>query len=209
MDVKLYIYYLGWNLPKNVPFMNRIGMAVLDKRTGKCEKISSAPILDQSKEDPYSLSYPFVRKEGNIYRMWYGSHVSWRNTTIEQYNFNHIVKYAESTNGIEYDRKNVICIEGDGIKEYAFSRPSVLFEDGIYKMWYAFRGEKYRIGYAESDDGMSFTCKDGLVDITPSTEEWESEEVSYPYVFSHKNKHYMLYCGNAYGKTGFGIAVEE
>lgn len=209
MEDKLYIYYLGWNLPKNVPFMNRIGMAIYDKISGECNKISPAPILGQSKEDPFSISYPFVRKEKDRYRMWYGSNISWRNTTFEKYDFNFIIKYAESSNGIDFERSNVISIEGDGIKEYAFSRPSVLFEDGIYKMWYTFRGEKYRIGYAESEDGMHFIRKDGMVDIAPSVENWESDEVSYPYVFSYRGNHYMLYCGNAYGKTGFGIAVEE
>lgn len=209
MEDKLYIYYLGWNLPKNVPFMNRIGMAVYDKPSGECKKISPAPILGQSKEDPYSISYPYVRREGGTYRMWYGSHLSWRNDIQEYYGFNHVIKYAEGKDGIHFKRINHICIAGDGDKEYAFARPSVIYEDGKYKMWYTYRGDKYRIGYAESEDGISFVRRDDMVDLSPSKEEWESEEVSYPYVFSYNKKHYMLYCGNAYGKTGFGIAAEE
>ncbi len=209
MGDEIYLYYLGWNLPRNLPFMNRIGLASIDKKTGKCQRVSPAPIMGQSIEDPYSISYPFVMRDGNKYRIWYGSHTSWRNTTPEKYGFNHILKYAESDDGVHIHRDNVICVQGDGIAEYAFSRPSLLYEDGIYKMWYTFRGEKYRIGYAESRDGINFVRKDEQVDLVPSGDGWESDEVSYPYVFNYKGKHYMLYCGNAYGKTGFGLAVEE
>jgi len=31
--------------------------------------------------------------------------------------------------------------------------------------------------------------------------------VEYPFVFDHKGGRYMLYNGNGYGRTGFGIAV--
>jgi len=33
--------------------------------------------------------------------------------------------------------------------------------------------------------------------------------IEYPHVFDHKAKRYMLYNGNNYGKTGFGLAVLE
>ena len=38
---------------------------------------------------------------------------------------------------------------------------------------------------------------------------WDSEMICYPYVFEHKDDLYMLYNGNDYGKTGFGLAVLE
>ena len=47
------------------------------------------------------------------------------------------------------------------------------------------------------------------VDIDVSLVGWDSEMIEYPFVFEHKNKRYMLYNGNHYGKTGFGIAVQK
>ena len=35
---------------------------------------------------------------------------------------------------------------------------------------------------------------------------WDDKMVAYPHVFSVKNKKYMLYCGNDFGKAGFGVA---
>jgi len=33
--------------------------------------------------------------------------------------------------------------------------------------------------------------------------------VEYPFVFRHNDQIYMLYNGNGYGKTGFGLAVHR
>ena len=33
--------------------------------------------------------------------------------------------------------------------------------------------------------------------------------ICYPFVFDHKGKRFMLYNGNSYGKTGFGLAEME
>jgi hypothetical protein len=38
---------------------------------------------------------------------------------------------------------------------------------------------------------------------------WDSEMVCYPYVFKHNDNIYMLYNGNRYGLSGFGIARAE
>ena len=201
-----YLYYLGWNLPKNIPFMNSIGAAVYDKKTEKCEKLSAGPIMGRSDVDPFSLSYPFVLKVGDKFQMWYGSHISWRDTTPERYHFLHVLKYAFSEDAVHFLRKGGICVQGDGEVEYAFARPSVLYENGLYRMWYTWRGEKYRIGYAESLDGVRWTRKDEEAEIEPDAAGWENGEICYPMVFRHKGRLHMLYCGKRYGMTGFGLA---
>jgi hypothetical protein len=43
--------------------------------------------------------------------------------------------------------------------------------------------------------------------LDPSENDWDSEMICYPFVFDHAGRRYMLYNGNGYGKTGFGIAV--
>jgi hypothetical protein len=82
-----------------------------------------------------------------------------------------------------------------------------LREKGVYKMWYSYRGGKYRIGYAESTDGKIFTRMDEAVGIGVSEDDWDSDMVCYPCVFDLRGVRYMIYCGNEYGKTGFGLAV--
>jgi hypothetical protein len=74
-------------------------------------------------------------------------------------------------------------------------------------MWYAFRGTRYLIGYAESSDGRLWKRMDGEAGIQPSAHGWDSEMIEYPFVFRHGENLYMLYNGNDYGKTGIGLAV--
>lgn len=205
-----YMYYLGWHLGVTVPFTNTIGLAISDIEEINFNRFSKAPIVDRDDVDPYSISYPYVIKEGSIWKMWYGSHLEWDNERIDRdYGMYHLIKYAESEDGIEWNKKNIICIKPKADEEYAFSKPSVIKENGIYKMWYSYRGKKYRIGYAESENGIDWLRKDEIVGIETSEDGWDSEMIDYPFVFIHKGKKYMLYSGNGYGKSGFGMAVLE
>ncbi len=117
------------------------------------------------------------------------------------------IKYAESKDGINWERRGIVCIDFKSKDEYAIARPCVIKEDGIYRMWYSYRGEGYRMGYAESTDGVVWKRKDEEAGIDVSESGWDSEMIEYAFVFSHKDKKYMLYNGNDYGKTGFGYAM--
>ena len=93
----------------------------------------------------------------------------------------------------------------------AFSRPTVVQnKDDDYEMWFSFRsgsGEKYRIGYATSENGVNWKLDLDNAGIDVSTVGWDSEMIEYPFVFDHLGSRYMLYNGNGYGKTGSGFAV--
>jgi len=201
-----FLYYLGWNLGVTVPWRNSIGLAIYDPGTRTFQRHSKAPLLDRNDVDPYSISYPFVLENGGIYRMWYGSNLRWGK---DQEEMAHVIKYAESDDALHWKRQGIIALNFKGESEYAMSRPCVLKEDGIYKMWYSYRGASYRIGYAESRDGVEWERKDEEVGIDVSDSGWDSEMIEYPFVFDHDNERYMFYNGNGYGKSGVGLAVLE
>jgi hypothetical protein len=208
VDNRTFLYYLGWNLKVTVPWLNTIGLAIYNNVSKKFEKVSRAPIMDRSDEDPFTISYPSVMYQNGIYRMWYGSNLKWGKVASDM---NHVFKYAESTDGIKWVRSNKIHLNLQHPNEYALSKPFVILEDGVYKMWYSYRGngaiDTYRIGYAESENGFDWFRKDEEAGIDVSETGWDSEMIEYPSVFNYKNRKYMLYNGNGYGKTGFGIAV--
>jgi hypothetical protein len=97
--------------------------------------------------------------------------------------------------------------------EYALSKPCVVKNSSLYQMWYSYRGNKkidtYRIGYAESKEGLVWNRKDKEAGIDVSSSGWDSEMICYPFVFKYAGDDYMLYNGNGYGKTGFGLAILE
>lgn len=200
-----YLYYLGWNLGVTVPWRNSIGLAV-SRDGGPFERVSEAPVLDRGHHDPFSVSYPWILREGPLWRMWYGSNMSWG---AEQKEMAHLIKYADSSDGLAWRREGRVAIPFASPGEYAVSKPCVVKDGGTYRMWYSFRGERYRIGYAESADGLSWRRRDERSGIDVSPEGWDAEAVCYPCVFDQAGQRYMLFNGNRYGLTGFGIASWE
>jgi hypothetical protein len=71
------------------------------------------------------------------------------------------------------------------------------------------RSKGYRIGYAESADGLKWERKDREVGIDVSESGWDSEMIAYSSVQKYKDKVYMFYNGNNLGETGFGYAELE
>lgn len=206
---QLWMYYIGWNLSKSVPFRNSIGLAI-SKDDGKTfVKYSKSPILDRSLHDPCFVASNCVFEEKNFYRMYYLSCNKWEYINgkfLHSYN----IKYAFSKDAINWTREGEVCIDFRFPNEYAISSPRVLKEKGIYKMWYSYRGNNeiktYRIGYAESNDGKIWVRKDEQVNLNVSKTGWDSDMICYPFVFKYENNLYMLYNGNGYGETGFGLA---
>ena len=168
--------------------------------------------LNRDEIDPYSTFAPFVLKDKGIWRMWYVSLIKWEEKNNELKHYYHI-KYAESLDGINWKKEGKICIDFKNTLEYAIARPCVIKRGNTYKMLYSYRaGEKnltYRIGYAESMDGINWERMDEKMNLSISESGWDSEMVCYPYVFEYNDKLYMLYNGNGYGKTGIGLAVLE
>jgi predicted GH43/DUF377 family glycosyl hydrolase len=200
-----YLYYLGWNLGVTVPWRNSIGLAI--SHGGEpFRKHTQAPVLDRSAADPFSVSYPWIMIENGRWRMWYGSNLNWGPA---QADMAHLIKYAESDDGLTWIRDGHVAIPFKSPAEYALSKPCVVRDRDGYRMWYSYRGNKYRIGYAESPDGLQWQRRDEHAGIDVSPSGWDSEAVCYPCVFDHGGRRYLLYNGNGYGKTGFGIAVGE
>jgi predicted GH43/DUF377 family glycosyl hydrolase len=203
---KKYLYYIGWNLGVTVPFRNSTGLAVWDgENFNRCFE---GPVLDRNILEPHFATNPCVLVENELWRMWYLSCTQWKMVGGKPKHYYHI-KYAESSDGIHWQRDGTVCIDFKNSREYAISRPCVIKDKDCYKMWYSYRGDHYLIGYAESSDGIHWRRKDEMAGIDVSESGWDSEMIEYPHVFDHQGSRYMLFNGNGYGKTGFGLAVLE
>ncbi|MCD6463506.1 MAG: hypothetical protein J7L52_07470 [Thermotogae bacterium] len=215
VDGKIYLYYTGWQRWNSVPFNFAIGLAISEDG-GTFKRYREVPIIDRNEYSPFLIASPFVICESGIFRMWYVGGVKWESygsqgeDGIKHY---YNIRYAESMDGIRWTLYPKPCIDFRYENEYAIARPVVLKENGVYKMWFSYRagpkGSTYRIGYAESKDGIHWVRKDEFVGIDVSKVGWDSEMICYAYVIKHENKKYMFYNGNGYGRTGIGYAVLE
>lgn len=211
---KKFLYYIGWNPQVIVSYRLSIGLAISEDGGISFGKYSDGPICDRSTDEPYFNTAPCVIVINGIWKMWYVSCTGWEIINDWPEPFYH-VKYAESSDGIHWTKTGQVCIDYDDFSG-AIGRPCVFIEDGIYKMLYSNRSTKnyrtdpnqsYRLGYAESLDGIRWVRKDHDVGIERSASGWDSEMMEYCYVYEHKNKKYLLYNGNGFGQSGFGYAV--
>lgn len=200
------LYYIGWNKGATVRMHLFGGLAISEDGGETFERYSRAPILERTTLDPYLNTAPCVLKENNRWRMWYVSGLGWDHPDLPRYH----IKYAESSDGRSWERKGVVSIDFKAApEEHALARPCVVKDKDLYRMWYAYKGKNYRLGYAESTDGISWKRKDNEVGLDVSPMGWDSEMIEYAYVLTHAGKRYMFYNGNDYGRDGIGLALEQ
>lgn len=202
-----YLYYIGWNVGGTVPFRNAVGLAIAEGG-GPFERCAPGPILDRTMHEPHFCASCCVLPGAELWRMWYLSCTGWRLSGGRPEHRYHI-KYAESRDGVQWQRNGMVAIDYRDDAEYAISRPCVVRDGELWRMWYSWRGQSYRIGYAESRDGRRWERLDQLAGIDVSSTGWDSDMVEYPFVFEHRGGRYLLYNGNGYGAAGFGLAVAE
>ena len=78
-------------------------------------------------------------------------------------------------------------------------------------MFYSIRikHKGYRLGYAESIDGIKWIRKDNEMNLDVSKDDFDNEMICYSSVIEINGKLVMFYNGNGFGKTGFGYALLE
>lgn len=201
-----YLYYTGWSLGVTVPFYLFAGLAVSDDEGQTFRRVSTAPILPRTDADPFLTASPWVLVEGGVWRMWYVSGSRWEQTSSGP-RHHYDIRYAESGDGRLWHPTGRVCVTYAREDEHAFARPCVVKDGSLYRMWFSVRGEHYRLGYAESKDGLHWERLDPLAGLEPAASGFDSEMLCYPCVFDHAGKRFLLYNGNDYGRTGIGLAV--
>lgn len=201
---ELLLYYVGWTQGGIGGFWTHIGLAKFDEKKQVFQRISNVPIIDRIDSEPICSGSCCVIKEYNLWKMWYTSFDRWEKSDTLRHYYN--IKYATSEDGIHWKREGIVTIDFKNSSEYSIAKPMVVFEDNIYKMWYSYRGKHYKIGYAESIDGVKWERMDEKVGITTSDSGWDSEMIEYGYIFDFNGYRYMTYNGNGFGKSGIGIA---
>lgn len=103
-----YLYYIGWNQSKTIPFRWSIGLAISKDNGDSFKRYSEGPIMDRNTIDPYLVSSPTVFLDDGIWKMYYISAIKWE---MHQGEFRapYNIRYAESKDGINWERKDGIA----------------------------------------------------------------------------------------------------
>jgi hypothetical protein len=210
------LYYIGWNPQVTVSYRLAIGLAVSEDGGRTYRRYSAGPLLDRDRDKPFLNTAPCVVRDGEQWRMWYVSFTGWDEVhghAEPMYN----VKYAESDDGVHWRRTGIVCIDYDADAQ-AIGRPWVVRLEDRYGMWFSYRGlvdyrtdprTSYRVGYAESSDGLQWERKPDPAGLDRSADGWDSVMLTYTSLLRVSGKMLYFYNGNGFGRAGFGYAVAE
>lgn len=201
-----WMLFMGWQIPEDAHWRGDIGRLEIAADLN-LQPAETTAFMARDTTDPVSLSYPWVLHRQGLWHMWYGSTVTWDAGNGEML---HVLRHATSADGMAWTRHGQAVPHALGVAQ-AFSRPTVAeTADGGLAMWFSYRsgtGQSYRIGHASSKDGFTWDLALEEAGIDVSDSGWDSQMLCYPFVFDHRGQRFMLYNGNGYGQSGFGLAV--
>jgi hypothetical protein len=166
--------------------------------------------------DPFFTSMPHVTYWDGIFAMHYMSGIAWPSHGDRFYP-RYLIKRAHSTDGVCWVTDDSIALGFADAAETALARPWVIRrEDGCH-MWFCRRGPRdsdggaddpYRLGYARSSDGLTWSRVDDSLrfENPPRSGEWDVAMQAYPCVVPRGDKLFLFYNGDGFGQTGFGFA---
>ncbi|WP_323687920.1 glucosyl hydrolase [Rhizobium sp. AN69] len=203
------MYYAGFELCTQIRYRIFTGLAISDDGGRSFNRHSKVPVLDRSDKEMLFRCGPFPMIDKDEIRLWYVGGDRWTDIdgkSMPVYDLRHV----RSQNGISWPQFGDVVMSISGDDEHGFGRPWVVKQgEGSYQLFYSIRRRSlkaYRLGYAESSDGLNWICKDekmGL-DVTPGG--FDSDAIMYSAVITVADKTYCFYNGNDFGKEGFALA---
>lgn len=209
-----YLYYTGWNVRKSVPYHNAIGLAISRDGGHTFQRAGEGPVLGLTLHEPYFIGTSSVIHDDGLWRNWYAACTGWELLDGKPEPRYHL-KYAESDDGINWRRDGIVAIDYNSPDEGGLVRASVVRESRTYQMWYSRRASEgyrtdrqhsYRIGYAESSDGVHWARADEQAGIDVSAAGWDADMIAYPCVVQTSDESFLFYNGNGFGQSGIGFA---
>lgn len=193
------MYYTGWQKLQNGKYKQSIGVLFDD--------LSRRQVIDSFDDDHFLCCSPWVMLHDG-WKMWF---ISGRDCGgWSDYGPKYTIRYASSKDGFEWEQQAITFPRQE---DEVFARPFVRIRNDVWQMWYSYLhlvpNKAYRIGYAESSDGLNWERLDHLAGIDVSEEGWDSETVAFPFIIQYDKLEGMFYSGNNFGRGGLGYAIRD
>jgi len=204
---EVYLYYAGYQRGLKARFLVFGGLAISNDNGENFVRYKKTPIFERTTEEFLFRVPHTVMQDGEKYRIWYGGgnrFLQGKEKTLPIYD----IRYIESLDGMTIPESGVVCIPTQA-GEYRLGRPYVIrMADKTYRMFYGYSSEEfhYKLGFADSADGINWIRRDSEMGLDLSESGWDSTMMAYPSFIEYKNKAFLLYNGNSYGLEGFGLA---
>lgn len=205
----LRLYYAGYSRGHRVPFLAFGGMASSRDDGRTFTRADRVPITDRTSEEPLFRVIHSILREGSGWRVWYGGGDRFVADGEDRLHPSYDIRTMTSPDGIRFPATGQVALpcRSDG-GEYRVGRPYVVRDGERLRMFFGAGSfaTRYRLAYAESDDGVHWLRKDQDLALELSPDGWDSEMMAYPALVSTPAGFFLLYNGNDMGRHGFGCA---
>lgn len=215
-DGRLLAVTTGWSRRLSVSVDTSIGLSESFDNGETFNRIGSGPILTATYNEPFLIADGYVLKHLDTYYMYYIFGTKWADYSASgQPERTYKIAVAKSSNLLDWERDGIQLI-ADRIQNEAQALPSVIRHNHRWHMAFCYRDtidfrtkseRGYRIGYAVSDDLITWQRNDNVLSIP--TSDWDNDMQCYPCLFKIKDELFMLYNGNHFAKEGFGLVKLE
>lgn len=213
---RVLAYTTGWNRKVSVSADASIGLAISHDDGVTFQKVGKGPILASSLREPFLVADAYVARYGSTYHMWYIFGTKWKKFDPSSPP-DRVYKIAQATSvdGVNWQRDGRVIISDRLNEDECQALPTVFARNGRYHMYFCYRQAygfrtdtslAYRLGYAWSDDLVTWTRDDSQAGIDVTNGAWDADMQCYPNVFELNGDVFMLYNGNQFGRFGFGLA---
>ncbi|WP_135507096.1 hypothetical protein [Roseovarius aestuariivivens] len=221
LDDKVFFASAGLRCLETYPYQLGIGLMCSLDRGQNLSRVQLAPTLCAGAENPVGCSSAQILRIGSDWHMWFASWRSWSQSPSGEAQPHYDIRHAVSKDLVHWQQDPDPAIAlSDSRNEGGLGRPWVMPNEEGYEMWFSARGgydpdkptcRNYAIGYATSPDAETWTRRDeahGFVN-PPAPGDWDKKMQCYTTVMRGHGQTYMFYCGNDYGRHGFGYAIRD
>ena len=202
-----------WMFSKTTEFsLPQVSSPTIKTRTPGFEHVGTNPVLitgNSGSWEAFAVSEPCVIMDSDTLKMWY---VGWESGWHQKAQ----IGYAWSLDGISWQRyaNNPVMTTSLPWEGVRINHVSVIKDNDIYCMWYS-AGNNYgfstAIGYAWSEDGLTWTKHPDAVLLPGSLGEWDHFNIAVGTVIEEDDIFKMWYHGGTYWtgmKIGYATSAD-
>ena len=215
---RLLGFTTGWSRRASVSVDTAIGLVESFDGGDSFVRHGDGPVMAASLHEPFLVGDPFVLSDGKTMRMWYIFGQRWLEPSATNPDAERVYKIGqcESEDGLHWHGRTGTAIIADHLgRDECQALPTVAKVNDGYLMVFCYReavgfrsdpNRSYRLGTAFSPDGRVWERSSEPLAFAGEQGAWESEMQCYPNLYWHKQKLWLLYNGNEFGRAGFGMA---
>lgn len=199
---QINLYTCGWTSSETLPFHQEIGVHTFDPDSLEVGSLNK--ILGRNARNPLYVTNPAHVSLANGYDLiFFVSCCSWRSEDSGKLESEYHIKY-------EVYHQDEFVKEGELPRisgQIASCRPWPIQVENRLFIFFSARTTKadYNIYCCEFVD-LNYFSWTGLPLITLGEGSWYSKMACYPSAVVFESRIYLIFCGDGYGSTGFGIA---